>query len=274
MLYHTVFMQEVQSMKRTLTILSAVLLAAALFMPARALAAGESVEIQVATVNGEVGSTVDVEVSMSNCVGVISTEFDINYDPLALSVVSVTPGNIFPVQYCISYTGNPGRISIACAQALGFTGNGVLLTIRFKIIGDSGSPLMITTHLPSTGATAGTEVTWIEEDIDPSPASAFVVIENGGVTVGEAALPSPSVTPWVPATPIPTPSPTPSITATPEAQEAAALQTIAQQQTTTPDESAPALTSLNPAVYYVGGGLLLAATILLILLLSRKKKHD
>jgi hypothetical protein len=263
-------MHEVQSMKRTLYILAAVLLASALFLPARALAEEDSVLLSVASVRGEIGETVDVIVSMRNCKSVVSAEFDINYDAIALSVVSITPGDIFPAQYCVTYTGNPGTIGIACAQALGFTGDGVLLTIRFKITGESGSPLTITSHLPTSGDLIGEEVTWLDENYDQH--AAFVAIEHGGVSVGEAPLPNPAVTPWVPATPLPTPSPTPEITETPEA-EASVLQTIDQQQTATPEIAAPALLRLNPTVYYVGGGLLLAAAALVIILFSRKRKQ-
>ena len=253
-------------MKRTLCLLSALLLAVVWFMPAQALAEEQSVLLQVATVSGEVGTTVDVVVSMSNCVGVDSTEFDINYNPSAISVVSVTPGNIFPAEYCVSYTGNPGKIGVACAQRFGFTGDGTLLTIRFEIIGASGSPLTITTHLPLTGDHAGEEVTQVDADYNQS--AALVVIENGGVTVGEAPLPAPLVTPWAPATPVPTPSPTPE--PTPEATQS--LQTQAQPDATAAT-AAQALSSLNPAILYVGGGLLAAIAVLVVILLSRKKRY-
>lgn len=249
-------------MKRTLTILSAVLLAAALFIPARALAAEESVVIQVATVNVESGAQADVSVLLDRCAGVDSVQFDLNYDSAALAFVSMTPGDLFAAQYTVVNADEPGRVRVACASALGLSGAGTLLTLRFRALSDAGSAVSITSGI----------VTRVDADYNQS--EAYVSIEDGGVTIAAAALPSPSVTPWVPATPIPTPSPTPSITATPEVQEAAALQTIAQTQTSTPDETAPSILRLNPAVYYVGGGLLLAVIILVILLLSRKKKQD
>lgn len=253
-------------MKRTLSLFWALLLAIVWFMPAQALAEEQSVLLQVATVSGEVGATVDVIVSMSNCVGVDSTEFDINYDPSAISVVSVTPGNIFPAEYCVSYTGNPGKIGIACAQRLGFTGDGTLLTIRFTILTATGSALTITSHLPATGDGAGTEVTKVDADYNQS--AALVAIENGGVAVGDAPLPAPMVTPWAPATPIPTPSPTPE--PTPEATQS--LQTQAQPDATAATQ-AQATPRLNPALLYVGGGLLLTIFVLVVILLSRKRHN-
>ena len=254
-------------MKRTLCLFSALLLVAVWFLPTQALAEEESVLLQVATVSGEVGATVDVVVSMTNCVGVDSTEFDINYDPAALSVVSVTPGDVFPAEYCTAYTGEPGKIGVACARALGFTGDGTLLTIRFEILSNTGSALAITSHLPASVEGAGTEVTRVDADYNQS--AALLTIENGGVTVGEAPLPAPLVTPWAPATPVPTPSPTP--TATPEATPAP-LQTEAQPDATA-TTAAQALSSLNPTILYVGGGLLAAIVVLVVVLISRKKRY-
>lgn len=262
-------MQEVQSMKRTLCLFSALLLVAFWFTPTRALAEEESVLLQVATVSGEVGATVDVVVSMSNCVGVDSTEFDINYDPAALSVAFVTPGDIFPAEFCVAYTGNPGTIGVACAQALGFTGDGTLLTIRFEILSDTGSALTITSHLPASGEGAGTEVTKIDADYNQS--AALLTIENGGVTVGDAPLPAPQVTPWTPATPVPTPSPTPEPTPTPEAIQQG-IQTQALPDATAAT-AAKAIARFNPAFYYVGGGLLAAIVVLVVILRSRKKTN-
>ena len=104
-------------------------------------------------------------------------------------------------------------------------------------------------------------------DADYNQSSAYVAIQDGGISAGSAALPAPAVTPWVPATPVPTPSPTPEITATPEVT--AAPETAAPADATV----APTiLSSLNPMVLYVGGGLLLAVVILVVILISRKSR--
>ncbi|MDP3448206.1 MAG: cohesin domain-containing protein [Eubacteriales bacterium] len=250
-------------MKRTLPLLMVLLLAVLLAAPVRALADEESVLIRVDTVNGEVDSTVDVEISLLNCFSVDSAAFDVNSDPVALAVVSVTPGDIFPAQYCVAFTDYPGRISIACARALGFSGDGILVTIRFRVLSDSGSALTLTTHL--SGDAAGKEITWVDETgyaYEQYPA--WVTLENGGVTVGGAALPAPAVTPWIPATPIPTPTPEPVETAAP---------TPAATLTASPEAVAIPFAGLIPSVYYVGGGLLLAVAVFVTIILLRKNKR-
>ena len=260
MLYHTVFMQEVQSMKRTLCLLSALLLVAFWFTPTRALAEEESVLISAALASGEMGAEADVPLLMDRCIGVDSVQLDVNYDSAALEFVSMTPGDLFAAQYTIANADTPGRIRIACASALGLEGAGTLLTLRFRLLSEAGSAVVITSG-------AATRV-----DADYNQSTAFIEIENGGITVGEAPLPSPAVTPWVPATPIPTPSPTPESTATPQ-QTQAPLQTNAQTDAlSTPGAAAPSFTNLNPAVYLVGGGLIVAVIALVVILLSRKKK--
>lgn len=241
-------------MKRTLWLLSALLLTAALALPARALAEEESVVIQVATVSAESGAQVDLPVMLDHCAGVDSVEFDLNYDSTALAFVSMTPGDLFAAQYTIVNATEPGRIRVACASALGLGGAGTLFTIRFRLLSDTGSAVSVT---------SGT-VTRVDAEYEQS--DAFVSIENGGITLGTAALPSPAVTPWVPATPVPTPSPTPEVTAAPE--------TTAQASATASLSPSPEqITQLNPNLYYVGGGLLLVLIVLIIVLLSRKNKR-
>ena len=214
---------------------------------------------------GAVGSTVDVKVSLLNCINVDSTEFDINYDASAVAVVSITPGDVFPAQYTVSYSDKPGRIAIACARAIGFSGNGTVLTIQFKIISDVGSALTLTTHLPLSGDNSAQEVTWVDENYLQHKAN--VAIVNGGITVGDSALPAPVVTPWVPATPAPSPSP--ASTPAPTASSESSL----PQETTSPEIVSAPTTTLTATAYYIGGGLLLAVVVLAaIVLRSRRKK--
>jgi hypothetical protein len=251
-------------MKRTLSLLMVLLLVALLAAPVRALADEESVLIRVDTVDGEVGSTVDVQISLQNCYSVDSVEFDINYDPTALSVVQVTPGDIFPAEFCIAYSDDPGRIGIACARALGFSGDGILATIRFQVLSETGSALTLTTHL--SGEAVGKEITWVDEaDYAYDQYPAWVTLENGGVTVAGAPLPTPAVTPWIPATPIPTPTPEPVQTPAP---------TPATTLTASPEALDTPFAVLTPSVYYVGGGLLLAVAALVTIILLRKNKRD
>ena len=244
-------------MKRTLLFLMALLLAVLFVSPAQAHAEDESVMIQVDTVSGEAGGQIDLPVLLDNCAGVDSVQFDLNYDSAAMEFVSMTPGDLFPAQYTVANSDVPGRVRIACASALGLEGAGTLLTLRFRLLGETGSAVSVTSGI----------VTRVDADYNQT--TAYVAIQDGGVTVGEAPLPAPAVTPWVPATPVPTPSPTPEITATPEV-------------TVAPESAAPAeataapvvASSLNPMVLYIGGGLLLAVVLLVVILIARKNKKD
>ena len=246
-------------MKRTLLLLSALLLAVALAAPAKAYAVEEDVvRIQLDTVTGEAGKQVDLSVQLSNCAGVDSAQFDINYDSAALEFVSMTPGDLFAAQYTVINADTPGRIRVACASALGLSGAGTLMTLRFRLLTDAGSAVTISNGI----------ITRVDASYNQT--TALIAITDGGITVGTAPLPAPVVTPWVPATPIPSPTPTPSLSPSP----AASSETAETQATNSPEViSEPA--ALSATVYYVGGGLLLAVVVLAtIVVVSRKKDRS
>lgn len=245
-------------MKRMLLILSALVLAVALAAPARAHAEEEdSVRLQVDTVTADAGKQVDLPVLLSGCAGVDSAQFDLNYDSAALEFVSMTPGDLFTAQYTVINADEPGRIRVACASALGLTGAGTLMTLRFRLLTDTGSAVTISNGI----------ITRVDADYNQTPA--FIAITDGGITLGTAPMPAPAVTPWVPATPVPSPSPTPAPTPSPTATSEFSM----PQETTSPEIVAPPTTTLTATVYYIGGGLLLIIVVLAtILLLSRRKK--
>ena len=249
-------------MRRLLLLISALVLALCLIAPSAALADGEPVVLlTIGSTAGEVGDEVDVPVLLSNCKSVDSLQLDINYDPAALSIVSVTPGDLFPVEYCITNIAESGVVRVACACALGLEGDGTLLTLRFKILSESGSALTVTSRLP------GSEVTYIDADF--SQFTAYLSLENGGVSVGAGAVPNPLVTPWVPVSPSPTPSPTP--TATPEPT----VTPTEQAQAATPAPEAPAASGMDPFAYYIIGGLIVLILIVVVVsAVRRRKAHE
>ena len=246
-------------MKRTLLLLSALLLAVALTAPAKAYAVEEDVvRIQVDTVTGESGKQVDLSVQLSNCAGVDSAQFDINYDSAALEFVSMTPGDLFAAQYTVINADTPGRIRVACASALGLSGAGTIMTLRFRLLTDAGSAVTISNGI----------ITRVDASYNQT--TALIAITDGGITVGTAPMPAPVVTPWVPATPIPSPTPTPIPTPSPAASSVGA-----ESQATTSPEVTSQPAALSATVYYVGGGLLLAVVVLAtIVVVSRKKDRS
>lgn len=242
-------------MKRILLILSALLLTVALTVPARALAEEEdSVQIQVGTVSGEPKGQVDLPVQLGRCASVDSIQFDLNYDSTSLEFVSMTPGDLFAAQYTVINATVPGRIRVACASALGLEGAGTLLTLRFRVLTESGSAVAISSGI----------VTRVDTEYNQT--TALVSITDGGITVGTAPLPSPAVTPWIPATPIPTPAPTPEATPTTELTQ--------EPNTASPAIVAPPSAALTATTYYVGGGLLIVVVALTIIILRKRNKGD
>ena len=242
-------------MKRTLIFLSALLLSVVFAFPVHARAEEEIVSIQVGTISGENGALVDLPLLLDSCAGVDSVQFDLNYDSAAIQFVSMTPGDLFAAQYTIANSDVPGRVRIACASALGLENAGTLLTLRFRLLSETGSAVSITSGI----------VTRVDADYNQT--KSYVAIQDGGVTAGTAPLPAPAVTPWVPATPVPTPSPTPEVTATPEATA------TPEQIAATPEATDAPAKGLSTNIYYFGGGLLFVIVLLVVILLVRKNKR-
>ncbi len=245
-------------MKRLLLVLTAVVLAA--LIPAAALAAegNESVILAIGTASTENGGQADVSVTLKNCAGVDSIQFDLNYDPAALTVVSVTPGDLFLAEYVVYNADEPGRIRIACADALGLKGDGTLLTVRFTAQSASGSALTATNGILT------------QVDADFNQTKAYVSVEDGGVSIGTGAVPAALVTPWIPETPPPTPTPEPTPTPVPEPAELAQVDTSASPEAT----AAPAGDQTVDPIAYVVVAVLFCILIALIVvsILKRRKQ--
>ena len=235
-------------MKRTLLFLLALFCAVVVLPQAHARAEEEPVTLQVDTVVGESGGEVDVPVLLGSCLGVDSVQLDLNYDAGAVSLVSVTFGGLFTLS---EYNDNQaGRVRIACASALGLNQAGVLVTLRFTLTGESGSAATITNAV----------ITRVDTDYNQS--DAYVAVENGGVTLGNAPLPVAKVTPWVPSTPTPTPSPEPTPTPSP----------TPAPTPTTAIVAALALARRIPAAAYIVTGALVLILILILTLAAAKQK--
>ena len=252
-------------MRKFLLLVTALTLGVCLAVPAAARAEGEGgeedkiVQLSVGSVSGEVGDEVDVPLLLSDCAGVDSLELDLNYDSAALSVVKVTPGDLFPVEYCVTNTEQAGVIHIACACALGLEGDGTLLTVRFQILTATGSALTVTTHLNEK------EITYI--DADYNQFGAYLLLENGSVSVGGASAPDPLVTPWTPATPIPTPTPSPTPTAVPTFDAQALADSPAP--TATPEPSGQP----DPGAYLIIGVLVALLIVIIVVSTVRRKRE-
>lgn len=244
-------------MKRMLPVLTALILAA--LIPAYALAEGnESVTISIGTASAEADAQVDVPVYLKNCAQVDSIQFDLNYDPAALSVVSVTPGDLFLAEYVVYNADEPGRIRIACADALGLKGDGTLLTVRFTALSAAGSALTVT----------GGVITRVDADYQQT--NAYVTLEDGGVSSGAGAVPAALVTPWIPETPPPTPTPEP--TASPVPEPDALAQPVDSGLPETPAPSA-ADAAVDPLSYVVVAVLFLILIGLIVVSTLKRRRQ-
>ncbi len=244
-------------MKRLLLVLSALLLTALFPIHALALDGDETVTIQIGSASAENGATVDIPVSLQNSVSVDSIQFDLNYDSTALSVVSVTPGDLFLPEYVIYNADEPGRLRIACADKLGLTGDGTLLIVRFLALSNAGSALTATSGI----------ITRVDADYNQT--NAYIALESGGVSIGAGAVPEALVTPWIPETPVPTATPEPS--ATPEPAEEAAI--IVSSTPEAQLSAEPAKTDVEPIAYVVVGVLFALLIVLITVSVIRRRNQ-
>ncbi len=244
-------------MRRSLASI-AVILTLFVALPWNALAEDE-VEISVSTKNATSGGVANVEVSFEACDHVDSLQFNLNYDPSALSVSSVTPGTVFPAEYCVANANEPGRIRVACASATGLSAEdgGTLLTVAFNVTG-GGSAVTLS------------DVVVTVVDSDYNQTQAYLLATDGGVTVDGGALPAPVVTPWIAPTPIPTPSPTPEPTIAPTM--AAFSDTVAESTPAPTPEPAPAKTAMLPYLIVGIFAVLAIAAVVIILISSANTK--
>ena len=242
-------------MKRFCT---AILAGILLMLPQAGLAEGE-VEISVTTVAASAKGEAVVEVALDACEGVDSLQFNLNYDPNALSVVRVTPGRVFPAEYCVSNANEPGRIRVACATARGLSveDSDILLQVVFQTRNGSGSAVTLS------------DVVATVVDAEYVATRAYLLAENGGVTVNGAPLPAPITTPWIAETPVPTPSPEPDPTPEPTA---AVLSDADAASEPTPEPSAPAKRAMLPYLIVGIFSVLALAAIVIILVSSRNSR--
>ena len=249
--------------RRVLTALAALLLLSAILLPGAALAEDEVV-LTIGTIDGASGDEVELEIEMNGCEAVDSLQFNLNYDPAALKVLRVTPGTVFPAEYCVTNTAESGRVRAACVSATGLSDEdgGTLMIVKFRLLNGAGSVVSFS------------DVVVTRVDGDYNQSRAYLLVTDGGVTAGGGALPAPVTTPWIAETPVPTPSPTPEPTAVPTP---AVFADETPVPTIVPEEPTPAPGKALLPYLIVGVFAVLAAFAIVIILIvgsrtSRRKK--
>lgn len=214
--------------------------------------------LPAANAEGEVALTVDTAASAdgqavvcvhaANADRIDSLQFRVNYDPAVLRLTAEPQaGDWLGGALHAANTDTAGTVAFAFASAEGLSGEGTVLSLTFAVVGESGSAVTLTDVLASR----------VDEALGQQ--KAFVTVADGGVTVGDAPLPAPVVTPWPVETPTPTPEPTPEPTPTP-------TPTVVPSPTAAPEPQQP-FGEVGSAVQLVIGGILLAVLLVLFALL-------
>ena len=212
-------------------------------------------EIGIAVSSAQIASDgrAAVTVSLSNCSGMDSIQFDIWYDENAVSLADSAPGDLLAGGTYAFNTENAGRIRFAYASAEGLSeASGTAVVLTFAVLQDTGTAVLVSEAKASRYD-------------GEAQHKAFVTVENGGIlSAASGTLPEAAVTPWIPETPTPSPEPTPEPTETPQAQVLPDGQPEDQKRTD----------PIGKLAYLFGGLGVLAFAAAAVLLLSGKKNQD
>ena len=213
-----------------------------LLFPAAALGhtGGErqTVRLTVETKEAQPGGSVRVDLRMTDCESADSLECDINYDPAALQLERVENGDVFPKEYTVTNIREKGRIRLAAISGPGVSSEGTVISMFFTVRGSGGGSILVTSAA----------VTTVDAEKDFEQLYAYVLLQNGGVTVNGAMAGAPAVTPWIGETPPPTPVPTPEPgkTAEPVPEPAASQEPTEEPSPTAEPEVSIALPDRDP----------------------------
>jgi len=138
-----------------------------------ALAVGPAAVVQAGSAGGLAGETVPVDIRVLNPSGMVSFQFDLEFDPAIAVPVEIVPGpEVQALSDNLVYNcGTPGQASFAWASAAGLTEDSVLCTVKFKI--NENAPARASTSLTISNLELS------EDGISGIPA----VPQNGGITV-------------------------------------------------------------------------------------------
>lgn len=98
-------------------------------------ASSDKPSIIVDSVEGRIGDTVDVAITVSNNPGFVSANLYVNYDTDVLKLTGVKDGGLLPgVTHSDNYTSPYGLCWVNDLSTKNFTANGVLATLTFEIL--------------------------------------------------------------------------------------------------------------------------------------------
>lgn len=126
--------------------------------------------VSVDSVSATVGKSIDVPINITRASNTGSMDITLTYDPSVLEVSNVIKGTLTGdsmIQYFIK---TQGTLNIGIIDAEGFSGNGSVAIVRFKVIGSIGD----TSPLNLSGVTAVD----VDTLIDAGPS-----VKNGILTI-------------------------------------------------------------------------------------------
>ena len=227
-LFHLISNLEIgNGMKhRKYNIIYGLLMLLLLLVPAFPALGEEEIGIRVS--NTAIGSDgrAAVTVSLTDCGGMDSVQFDIWYDSSAVMLVDAMPGELLSGGTYAFNTDTPGTIRFAYASAEGLKeGTGTAVILTFATLQDTGTAVLVTEAKASR----------YDGENGAGQYRAFVTVENGGITsAGSGLVPDAGITPWIPETPTPSPKPTPAPTETPAEQTPQVTQEEIPEKTSSP----------------------------------------
>lgn len=193
--------------------------------------ASDSMQVSLAVLRGEKGTTVTVPLTVKNvpASGIYTCNFWVNFDPKIFSSVTITPGELIinPNDFHFNVDNTKGFVAMVFeAPADGsrmIKSDGAMAYIDFTIMDDIGDGISFLTHNISKSAIFSTGTDEITE----------VTYTNGALAVGRAVIPSV----------IPTPTSTPTSTTTPTSSSAPTSTTTS---TSTPMATATPIPPTTP----------------------------
>lgn len=151
------------------------------------------IAVAVPELQGQAGSGVTVPVTISGAAGVTGYFFELTYNPEHLTFVFAAKGSLTEAWSDPVLNVEAGRIRAAAAGAVELTGGGSLAELRFSI---------------RAGVSAG-RIELNLARVELNDGALPVSVRNGGITMGGAVPPTPTVPPVFPTnTPPPVPTPT------------------------------------------------------------------
>jgi hypothetical protein len=138
------------------------------------LSASAAMTLRLPQMEGAAGSTVDVAINVEGAEKIGALQFDVNYDSTVLTAESASPGALATGALIEVRTDKPGRLFIALVTTESISGNGTVVTAKFKVIGAPGK----VTPLEPARAQAWDGNTQREVLIAPA-AGQLTVIEQG-----------------------------------------------------------------------------------------------